>query len=132
MANVPRKRNYASDKNREVVKTLESDLCTAVLTKGRYLDQYDDYILSLVYKPGSPLGEGTIKQLLLPSTIYADVYTYHPTDRSPDSLELSPDGRTLTYVYHFDEALMSFHEAGTYTYTVDLATGELSVVHTAD
>lgn len=132
MAHVTRKRNSASDKNQEVVKTLESDLCTAVLTKGRYLDQYDDYILSLVYKPGSPLGEGTIKQLLLPSTIYADGYTYHPTDRSPDSLELSPDGRTLTYVYHFDEALMSFHEAGTYTYTVDLATGELSVVHTAD
>ena len=132
MAHVTRKRNSASDKNQEVVKTLESDLCTAVLTKGRYLDQYDDYILSLVYKPGSPLGEGTIKQLLLPSTIYADGYTYHPTDRSPDSLELSPDGRTLTYVYRFDEALMSFHEAGTYTYTVDLATGELSVVHTAD
>ena len=44
-----------------------------------------------------------------------------------NDLTWSEDGRTLTYVYHFDEALEDLHDAGTYTYTVDLATGELSV-----
>jgi len=47
-------------------------------------------------------------------------------------LEVSEDGSTLTYTYSFDEALEDFHEAGTYSYTVDIATGELSVAHTAN
>lgn len=135
MAHVTRRRIATSiehSDDREVARTLEAPDCTVVLTKGRYLDRYDDYILSLVYKPDSALGEGTIKRLLLPSTVYAKGYSYHPTDRSPDILELSGDGKALTYIYHFDEALEYFHEAGTYTYTVDLATGELSVEHTAD
>lgn len=136
MTHVTRKRIHSSNEHsedREVVQTLETDLCTIVLTRGRFVDKYDDYILSLVYKPGSALGDGAIKRLLLPSTVYDKGYPWYvPTDRAPDSLELNGDGSALTYVYHFDEVLEDYHKAGTYTYTVDLTTGELSVTHTAD
>lgn len=136
LTHVTRKRIHSSgehSENREVIQTLESNECTVVLTRGRFVDKYDDYILSLVYKPGSTLGDGTIQRLLLPSTVYDKGYPwYNPTDQAPDSLTLSEDGRTLTYVYRFDEALEDLHEAGTYTYTVDLATGELSVTHTGN
>lgn len=121
---------------REIVQTLETDRCTVALTRGKFVS-YDDYALSLVYKPGSAMGDGTIQRLILPSTVYDKVHAwYKPTDRAPDSLSVSEDGDTLTYVYHFDEALSTgsgvYHEAGTYTYTVELATGELSVTHTND
>lgn len=133
MAHVTRKRIATASEHsedREVVRTLEAPECTVILTRGRYLDRYDDCILSLVYKPNSALGDGTIKRLLLPSTVYAKGYSYHPTDRAPDTLELSRDGKSLTYSYHFVEALEDFHDAGTYTYTVDLPTGKWSVSHT--
>lgn len=137
MAHVTRKRIHSLNehsRDREVVQTLETDLCTVVLTNGGFVS-YDDYALSLVYTPGSPLGDGAIKQLILPSTVYDKVHAwYKPTDRAPDTLEISDGGKTLTYVYRFDEALITgsgvYHDAGTYTYTVDLATGELSVTHT--
>lgn len=137
MAHVTRKRIHTVNehsRDRKVVQTLETGQCTVVLTNGGFVG-YDDYILSLVYKPGSALGDGAIRQLILPSTVYDKVHAwYKPTDRAPDSLEISEDGTTLTYVYRFDEALSTgsgvYHEAGTYTYTVDLATGELSVTHT--
>lgn len=133
MAHVTRRRIVTSSENshsREVVETLETPECTVVLTRGRFFDDADDYILSLVYKPGSTQGEGTIKRLLLPTTV--DLHSwYNPTDRAPDTLELSKDGKALTYSYTFGQALEGFHEAGTYTYTVDLPTGELSVEHAA-
>lgn len=135
LAHVTRKRIIAPSEHseeREVVETLEADECTVVLTKGRYAGEYDDYILSLVYKPGSTLGDGTIRQLLLPSTvIVSKSSSYHPTDRAPDSLFLSAGKTKLVYTYDFSERLASeesvYHEAGRYTYTVDLKTGELSV-----
>ncbi len=136
LAHVTRKRIKTpseSSENREVVRLLETGDCSIVLTKGRFVETYDDYILSLVYKPGSAMGNGTIRQLILPSTVYdKGCPWYNPTDRAPDTLEVSEDGSTLTYTYSFDEALEDFHEAGTYTYTVDIATGELSVAHTAN
>lgn len=121
---------------REIVQTLETGRCTVALTKGKFVS-YDDYALFLVYKPYAAMGDGTVKQLILPSTVYDKVHAwYKPTDRAPDSLSVSEDGDTLTYVYHFDEALRTgsgvYHEAGTYTYRVALATGELSVTHTDD
>lgn len=121
---------------REIVQTLETDRCTVALTRGKFVS-YDDYALFLVYKPYAAMGDGTVKGLILPSTVYDKVHAwYKPTDRAPDSLSVSEDGDTLTYVYHFDEALSTgsgvYHEAGTYTYTVELATGELSVTHTDD
>lgn len=91
-------------------------------------DDTRDYELWLVK------GDGSIQKLLLPSTVLQHHGYYKPTDRAPDSLELSEDGKTLTYVYRFDQALLDeatvYHEAGTYTYTVDPATGELNVSHT--
>ncbi len=137
MAHVTRKRIISGSEHsedREVVQTLESDQCTAVLTKGRFVDKYNDYILSLVYKPGSALGDGTIKQLILPSTVLDEGFTwYMPTDRAPDSLTLSEDGTKLVYVYRFDQRLDNgsgdvLHEAGTYTYTADLTSGEVSAL----
>lgn len=134
LAHVSKKRIITPSEHsedREVVETLEADQCTAVLTKGRFVDQYDDYILSLVYKPGSALGDGTIKQLILPTTVIAAGYWRDPTDRAPDSLFLSAGGTKLVYAYDFSERLAGeetvYHEAGRYTYTVDLKTGELSV-----
>lgn len=121
---------------REIVQILETDHCTVALTKGKFVS-YDDYALFLVYKPYAAMGDGTVKQLILPSTVYDKVRAwYKPTDRAPDTLSVSEDGDTLTYVYHFDEALSHagtvYHEAGTYTYTVSLATGELTATHTDD
>jgi len=137
MAHVKRKRAISSSvrsEDREVVDILESEACTAVLTKGRVADQYDDYILSLVYKPGSALGDGTVKRLMLPSTLYE--HGYKPTDRAPDHMGFSGDGSKFIYSYRFLDRLaytyseqpeIVLHEAGTYVYTVDVATGELSV-----
>ncbi len=135
LAHVSRKRIITPgqhSEDREVVQTLEAPDCTAVLTKGRYGDEYDDYILSLVYKPGSALGDGTIKRLLLPTTAVVSASSaYNPTHRAPDSLFLSAGGTKLVYAYDFTDQLTSgetvYHEAGRYTYTVELKTGELSV-----
>ena len=35
-------------------------------------------------------------------------------------------GTTLTYTYRFDKAVQDVHQAGTYTFTVDLTTGNVS------
>lgn len=135
LAHVTRKRIIAPSEHsedREVVQTLEAPDCTVVLTKGRFVDEYDDYILSLVYKPGSTLGDGAIRQLVLPSTVCPDGFSwYNPTDRAPDRLDISPDGKTLTYKYHFSQPLEHngevLHEIGDYVYTADLTTGEVTV-----
>ncbi len=135
LAYVSRKRIITPSEHsedREVVQTLEAPDCTAVLTKGHYGDEYDDYILSLVYKPGSALGDGTIKQLLLPTTAVVSASSaYNPTHRAPDSLFLSAGGTKLVYAYDFSDRLVSgetvYHEAGRYIYTVDLKKGELTV-----
>lgn len=93
------------------------------------------YSLHLVDK--AETSDLRVRDLILPSTVVLDGYpNWFPTDRAPDSLSLSEDGKTLTYVYSFSEELASpcdgaiLHEAGTYTYTVDIHTGELMVDHT--
>ena len=35
-------------------------------------------------------------------------------------------GTTLTYTYRFDKAVEGVHKAGTYTFTADLTTGNVS------
>lgn len=88
-----------------------------------------DYELVLVR------GEEPFSQkLILPSTTLTDT-AYVPTHLAPDSMTLTEDGKALTYIYTFDSPLVRhsgevLHEAGTYTYTVDMTTGELSVSHT--
>lgn len=84
-----------------------------------------DYELWVVSKDET----GTCHRLLLPSTIVSK-YDYTPTHRGPDGWQLSEDGRTLTYLYAFSEPLLHgdtvLHEAGTYVYTADLTTGEVT------
>ncbi len=89
--------------------------------------QLRDYELYLIRKEGQPVAQ----RLLLPSTAFLFDY-YAPTDCAPDQLTLSEDGTTLTYIYHFGEALFNadgamLHDAGSYTYRVDVSTGELTV-----
>ncbi|MCI8652046.1 MAG: hypothetical protein HFF05_06390 [Oscillospiraceae bacterium] len=90
-----------------------------------------DYELHLIRRDGAPVNQ----RLLLPSTVVWGGY-YNPTDRAPDSMGFSEDGKTFTYVYAFDTVLMDgeemLHDAGVYRYTVDMATGELSVTYTAN
>lgn len=124
----------AADENTYTVEQrLETDLCSVILEwKPIGGEDYTrDYRLRLVYP------EGESKQLLLPSTtISRDNLSFAPTDRSPDLLTLSDDGCTLTYLYRFEDKLVSpyygttLHEAGIYTYTVELASGELGVIYT--
>lgn len=94
-----------------------------------WTDDTRDYQLWMACKDEG----GTLRQFLLPSTILREGGYYRPTHIAPDSLSLNEDGSELTYVYHFEEALVdgeeTLHEAGTYTYTVELATGELTVTH---
>lgn len=102
-------------------------------------DGVEDHAYYLVYKPGSAFPEGTIKRLPLPSTqIIPGVEDYFPSSRIALEESMSPDGKTFTYVYRFTHPLaytggsgqeVALHDAGTYTYTVDLATGEVSVKH---
>lgn len=90
----------------------ETELCTVfsysfVTPRGSYA------YLCLIYKPGAPLEEGTVIHLPLPSISASSGQTV-----LPDSLEVSEDGKTLTYgsyVYPSQDAEI---------YTVDLTTGE--------
>lgn len=93
-----------------------------------------DYVLYIIDRES-----GVVSTALLPSTTLVDHVlpsgeVYYPTDRAPDSISFSADGSILTYVYKFAQALKKdgtvYHEAGTYTYKVNVTTGELSVAHT--
>lgn len=88
--------------------------------------------LYLVYKDGSALGDGTIVSLPLPER------SFWGNTTMPETLDFSDDGKTLVYTQHFDEKLevsvditttppRLVHEKGTYTYTVNLETGEVSL-----
>lgn len=92
---------------------------------------YQDYELYLVARRAY-YEEENVKRLLLPSTTL--IGDYAPTHRAPDSVTVSEDGDTLTYVYAFDSPLTRpngevLHEVGTYTYAVDTLTGELTASH---
>jgi len=73
--------------------------------------------LILVYKAGSQPEEGTV--VTLPG-----VKTTAVRQEAPASIELK--GTTLTYTYRFDKAVQDVHQAGIYTFTVDLTTGNVS------
>ena len=79
--------------------------------------------LDLVGKPGSPLGAGEVVPLPLP---HAALEEY----AQPANLTFSADGKTLTYscTVRMDvsgqDGVTIIQEKGTYTYTVDLTTGE--------
>ena len=96
----------------------ETSACTILervqsgLPHGGYQDE-----LILVYKAGSQPEEGTV--VTLPG-----VKTTAVRQEAPASIELK--GTTLTYTYRFDKAVQDVHQAGTYTFTVDLTTGNVS------
>lgn len=96
----------------------ETSTCTILervqsgLPHGGYQDE-----LVLVYKTGSQPGEGTV--VTLPG-----VKTTAVRQEAPASIQCK--GTTLTYTYRFDKAVEGVHKAGTYTFTVDLTTGNVS------
>lgn len=96
----------------------DTALCTVLqrvqsgLPHGGYQDE-----LVLVYKAGSQPGEGTV--VTLPG-----VKTTAVRQEAPASIQCK--GTTLTYTYRFDKAVQDVHQAGTYTFTVDLTTGNVS------
>lgn len=96
----------------------ETSTCTILervqsgLPHGGYQDE-----LVLVYKAGSQPGEGTV--VTLPGVKSTAV-----RQEAPASIQCK--GTTLTYTYRFDKAVQDVHQAGTYTFTVDLTTGNVS------
>ena len=96
----------------------ETSACTILervqsgLPHGGYQDE-----LVLVYKAGSQPGEGTVVTL-------SGVKTTAVRQEAPTSIQCK--GTTLTYTYRFDKAVQDVHQAGTYTFTVDLTTGNVS------
>ena len=96
----------------------ETSACTILervqsgLPHGGYQDE-----LVLVYKAGSQPGEGTV--VTLPG-----VKTTAVRQEAPTSIQCK--GTTLTYTYRFDKAVQDVHQAGTYTFVVDLSTGNVT------
>ena len=96
----------------------ETSACTILervqsgLPHGGYQDE-----LVLVYKAGSQPGEGTV--VILPG-----VKTTGVRQEAPTSIQCK--GTTLTYTYRFDKAVQDVHQAGTYTFVVDLSTGNVT------
>ena len=134
---------WFSQEGYTVERTLDAPVCTVVLCHrtfrntdgaGNVVHEAVDYELYLVYGAGATMAAGTRRELPLPLTsteTTAAGTTYAETGRGPDTLELSADGSTLTYSYHFDTALADkigspVHSAGTYRYSVDLATGTVT------
>jgi len=116
-----------------VEKTLETAPCTILLGRISGMPHGSYSYLYLIYKPGSAVGEGAVVEMPMPC---ANAWFIR---EEPDDMWLSEDSLTLYYTYHFSEALSIeerlLHEAGTYQYTVDLNTGEVTLViipNTAD
>ncbi len=117
-----------------VKQRLESEACTVLSGVINGVPHSPCAVLKLVYKPGSALGEG--KVVGLPTV----AFNAWGSSSSPDTLELSADKSTLTYTYVFTQRMeldpgtdyaRVIHEAGTYRYTVDLATGKYTETFTA-
>ena len=110
-----------------VLDRLESDLCTVLSLRTDGLPRGSAYSLRLVYKAGSAKGAGETVEL--PLTVCDGMGIV----ARADNLSLSADGKTLTYTCIVPRTVLSdpgdpasevIRAAGTYTYTVDLTTGE--------
>lgn len=110
-----------------VLDRLESDLCTVLSLRMNGLPRGSMHILRLVYKDGSAKGAGETVEL--PLTVCDGMGIV----AQAEDLALSADGRTLTYTCTVPKTVLSdpgdpasevISAAGTYTYTVDLTTGE--------
>lgn len=110
-----------------VLDRLESDLCTVLSLRTDGLPRGSAYSLRLVYKAGSAKGAGETVEL--PLTVCDGMGIV----AQAEDLSLSADGKTLTYTCTVPKTVLSdpgdpasevISAAGTYTYTVDLTTGE--------
>ena len=110
-----------------VLDRLESDLCTVLSLRTDGLPRGSVYSLRLVYKDGSAKGAG--ETVALPLTVCDGMGIV----ARAENLSLSADGKTLTYTCAVPKTVLSdpgdpasevIRAAGTYTYTVDLSTGE--------
>ena len=110
-----------------VLDRLESDLCTVLSLRTDGLPRGSVYSLRLVYKDGSAKGAG--ETVALPLTVCDGMGIV----ARAENLALSADGKTLTYTCTVPRTVLSdpgdpasevIRAAGTYTYTVDLTTGE--------
>ena len=110
-----------------VLDRLESDLCTVLSLRTDGLPRGSAYSLRLVYKAGSAKGAG--ETVDLPLTVCDGMGIV----ARAENLSLSADGKTLTYTCTVPKTVLSdpgdpasevISAAGTYTYTVDLTTGE--------
>lgn len=108
---------------------LESDLCTVLSLRMNGLPRGSMYTLRLVYKDGSAKGAG--ETVDLPLTVCDGMGIV----AQAENLSLSADGKTLTYTCTVPKTVLSdpgdlasevISAAGTYTYTVNLATGDTS------
>ena len=108
---------------------LESDLCTVLSLRMNGLPRGSMYTLRLVYKDGSAKGAG--ETVDLPLTVCDGMGIV----AQAENLSLSADGKTLTYTCTVPKTVLSdpgnlesevISAAGTYTYTVDLSTGEVA------
>ena len=101
---------------------IETDFCTIMSGMISGVPHGPFGQLNLIYKPGSPLGDGEVIYLPLPRL--------NGMDRTPiaNDLRLSDDKSKLYYSFHFAEAVVidgyKVHEGGVYSYTVDLLTGK--------
>ncbi len=106
----------------EVTQTIETPICTILLGYLGGVPHGPHTFLYVIYKRDSPLGEGKTLSLPLP------FFNAWSTTTEPDELTLSEDGLTLYYSYYFPEPVVTddglVHQAGTYSYNVDLMTGE--------
>ena len=112
-----------------VEKRLESDLCTVLSLRTDGLPRGSAYSLRLVYKEGSAKGAGETVDLPLAVCDGMGIVA------KAENLSLSADGKTLTYTCAVPKTVLSdpgdlssevISAAGTYTYTVDLSTGEVA------
>lgn len=103
---------------------LDAPTCTVVLRYFQGGNGQRSYFLELVFKAGvDGMEEGTALGLPLPvtrddGTGEAGFPVYY-TDRAPDTLELSPDGSTLSYTYTGD----IFFAGNSKSAVIDLKTG---------
>lgn len=113
-----------------VIQALEADSCTILLGTLGGTPHGSSACLYLIYKKGSAVGEGVTVSLPLPQENFIGLRL------EPDDLRLSEDGLTLNYSYHYDEPLVIdeglpservAHEAGTYSYIVNLYNGVTSL-----
>lgn len=106
-------------------RLFDTDICTVVVNDYGGMMQASEGVITVIYKPDSARGDGVTLRLPHAGNDYSTLIS-----RDPDCMELSDDGTTFTYSYYFTEPLEGDGEilrpAGNYTYTVDLATGEVT------